>query len=250
VLAAALGNARGEGGIVTAPTSGYLQAVRFRELVRDAEHADGVVRLAYRPGQFILAGSTLAAVWPAQLSTTPLADAIRRAHHIGSQRTMQQDLEFAVDKLVQIALLALSSAVNNTFNALICLDWLGDGLRMLAEQPCDWLAHEDAHGTIRVISAPLAFNAIIEAAFSRIRFASGGNPTVVIHLMRTIARLAPALTSAEQRDALGAQADAAARLACSALTLDVDRAEVLRAYRATCAALGRRMIEAGVQTGS
>jgi uncharacterized membrane protein len=239
-LAATIENLHGDRAPVPATASGYLQAVRYRELVRSAQHVDGVVRLAYRPGQFVVAGSTLAEVWPAERGSTHLADDIRHAHIIGSQRTMQQDLEFALDKLVQIALIALSSAVNNTFNALICLDWLGDGLRMLAKQPSEWLGYLDARGTIRVITQPLPFGAITDAAFSKIRYASGGNPTVVIHLLHTITRLAPSLTSVEQRDALGAQADAAATLAISTVKLEVDRTAVLSAYRITCETLGRQ----------
>lgn len=228
-----------DGAPVIASRSGYLQAVNFQRLVHAAAHADGVVRLAYRPGQFVLEGSTLATVWPAELADAAFAGEVRAAHISGTQRTLQQDLEFAIDKLVQIALLALSSAINNTFNALICIDWLADGLRMLAEYPCDWLVYHDAKGVIRIITRPLPLPAIIVAAFSRIRYASGGNPTVVIHLVRTIAALAPFLTRPEQREALAAQADDAMETALNTLTLESDRSVVLRYYDQACKALGK-----------
>lgn len=227
------------GAHVTAWKSGYLQFVAFQHLVSAAEQAGGVIRQAIRPGQFVLAGSALADVWPPQLATSPLAGEIRRAHVIGSQRTLQQDLEFAIDKLVQIALVALSDAVNNTFNAIICLDWLADGLRMLAEQPGDKIAYCDAHGSIRIITQPLPFTAIIDAAFSKIRYASGGNPTIIIHLLWTIGRLAPFLTAPEQRDALLAQADEAVQTALYVLTLQSDRSDVLECYKQTCQSLER-----------
>jgi uncharacterized membrane protein len=228
-----------DGAPVIASSSGYLQAVNFQRLVHAAAHADGVVRLSYRPGQFVLEGSTLATVWPAELADAAFAGEVRAAHISGTQRTLQQDLEFAIDKLVQIALLALSSAINNTFNALICIDWLADGLRALAEYPCDWLVYHDAKGVIRIITRPLPLPAIIVAAFSRIRYASGGNPTVVIHLVRTIAALAPFLTRPEQREALAAQADDAMETALNTLTLESDRSAVLRYYDQACTALGK-----------
>src|SRR6185437_4304737 len=109
---------------VSATKSGYLQELAFRKLVRAANQAGAVVHLKYRPGQYILAGSVLAEVWPSQAidAGSQVARMIQRAHIVGSQRTMRQDLEFAIDKLEQIAMIGLSAAINNTFNVLICID--------------------------------------------------------------------------------------------------------------------------------
>ena len=52
--------------------------------------------------------------------------ALRQAHVTGPNRTLAQDLAFAIDQLVEIAIRALSPAVNDTFTALTCIDWLGD----------------------------------------------------------------------------------------------------------------------------
>ncbi len=226
---------------VTATKSGYLQELAFRKLVRAASQAGAVVHLMYRPGQYILAGSVLAEVWPPHAidAHSPLASAVQRAHIVGSQRTMRQDLEFAIDKLEQIALIALSASINNTFNALICIDWLADGLRMLAEKPSDWLVYHDVQGAVRVITQPLTLTSLIDAAFSKVRYASRGNPAVVIHLLRAIGRLAPFLAAPEQRDALAAQANAAVEEALHVLSLESDRAAVLDCYTSTCEVLGR-----------
>jgi uncharacterized membrane protein len=228
---------------VTATSSGYLQQVTFKALAQAAERAGGVVRLACRPGQYVLEGSVLADVWPAHGASSALTVAIQRAHVIGPQRTLQQDLEFAIDKLVQIALLALSIAINNTFNALICIDWLSDSIRMLAEQPSDWLVYHDQRGAVRVVTQPLPLTAIIDAAFSKIRYASNGNPTVLLHLLRTIGRLAPCMRTPEQREALAAQADAAAEVGLQSLTQEVDRSAVMECYTSTCHALGRTTMQ-------
>ena len=53
-----------------------------------------------------------------------VTDELRRAHVTGPQRTLPQDLAFAIDQLVEIAIRALSPAVNDTFTALSCIDWL------------------------------------------------------------------------------------------------------------------------------
>ena len=51
-----------------------------------------------------------------------------KAHVTGPHRTLVQDPVFAIDQLVEIAIRALSAAVNDTFTALTCIDWLSAGL--------------------------------------------------------------------------------------------------------------------------
>ena len=45
----------------------------------------------------------------------------------GGTRTLRQDPTFAIDQLVEYAIRALSPAVNDTFTAVTCIDWLSDG---------------------------------------------------------------------------------------------------------------------------
>jgi uncharacterized membrane protein len=52
---------------------------------------------------------------------------LSRAHVAGPVRTLSQDIAFAVDQLVEIAVRALFPAVNDTFTALTCIDWLASG---------------------------------------------------------------------------------------------------------------------------
>jgi uncharacterized membrane protein len=47
---------------------------------------------------------------------------------VGTQRTAEQDVEFAVDQLVEVAVRAMSPAINDPFTAIACLDWLRAGL--------------------------------------------------------------------------------------------------------------------------
>ena len=71
----------------------------------------------------------------------------------GLYRTLAQDLSFAVDQLVEIAIRALSAAVNDTFTALTCIDWLGESLCKIAAEWSPTQIHRDQAGEIRLISA-------------------------------------------------------------------------------------------------
>ncbi len=117
----------GPGGEVAAPRSGYLQYIQHRLLVRLAAELGVIIHLRYRPGHFLVQGHPYATVWPAD-AAAQVARELARAHVTGPYRTLAQDVSFGVDQLVEIAIRALSPAVNDTFTALTCIDWIGDSL--------------------------------------------------------------------------------------------------------------------------
>src|ERR1700687_2857129 len=100
--------------------------MRPETLVALATEKGAVIRLLHRPGHFLVGGHPMAMVWPLH-ATDAVSEALRRSHITGSNRTLAQDLAFAVDQLVEIAIRALSPAVNDTFTALTCIDWLRAG---------------------------------------------------------------------------------------------------------------------------
>jgi uncharacterized membrane protein len=122
------------GHVVTAPASGYLRFVRNATLVRIATECDAVIRLHYRPGHFLTKGRPMATVWPPEAADT-IGRRLESVHITGPLRTLSQDIAFGIDQLVEIAIRAQSPAVNDTFTAMTCIDWLGDSLCKIA---VDW----------------------------------------------------------------------------------------------------------------
>src|ERR1039457_1300560 len=122
------------GAIVPCAKSGYLQHVDHSALVTAAHAADALIVLKFRPGQFVLRGEPLAAIVPAE-KIGKLEAAIDRGVHIGRHRTLTQDSEFGIAQVVEIAIRALSPAVNDTYTGIACVDWLADALLTLAERP-------------------------------------------------------------------------------------------------------------------
>ncbi len=143
-----------DSGVVRATSSGYLQYVRMSTLIDISGRGHAVIRLLHRPGHFVVEGEPLADVWPAA-AAPGVARALGGAHATGPHRTLTQDLSFAVDQLVEIAIRALSPAVNDTFTALACIDWLGDGLGKIASRWRPVMVHRDATGHVRVIAVPV-----------------------------------------------------------------------------------------------
>jgi uncharacterized membrane protein len=194
------------GAEISATSSGYLQAIDHRRLVKIAGQAGAVVRIVHRPGHFVVKGRPLAVVWPPQASPG-VERALRRAHVVGANRTLAQDLQFAIDQLVEIAIRALSPAVNDTYTAITCIDWLGDAMCKLVSSGLPDGIYRDDHGEIRVIEVALSYDRVINRAFDKIRQAGTGMPAVGIRQLENLAKVAEYTTTAPQRDIVRRQAD-------------------------------------------
>jgi uncharacterized membrane protein len=223
------------GGVVRAAHSGYLQFIHYGTLVRIASNANAVIRLHYRPGHFLVQGDQLATVWPPRAADA-VTRSLERAHLTGPYRTLAQDLSFAVDQLVEIAIRALSAAVNDTFTALTCIDWLGESLCKIAAEWSPTQIHRDQAGEIRLISAAVSYQRIVERAYEKIRQASRGMPAVMIRQLDALERVMEYTTTAAQRDVLVEQARRIETSSSESVPEAADRADVTRSYEAVLAA--------------
>jgi uncharacterized membrane protein len=228
------------GATIPAPTSGYLQFVRYVTLVDIASKADAVIELLYRPGHFVVEGLPLARVWPADRADD-VAIALRRFHATGAHRTLMQDLPFAIDQLVEIAIRALSPAVNDTFTAMTCVDWLGDGLSKLTARWNPRVVHRDEVGYVRVLAAAPSYDRLVSRAFDKVRQAGRGMPAVMIRQLDALTRVMEHTTDEEQRDVLLKQAAMILRSSRESVSESGDFADVRQRYDALLAcAAGRR----------
>jgi uncharacterized membrane protein len=226
------------GGTVPAPSSGYLQFIRQETLVALATEKGAVIRLLHRPGHFLVGGHPMATVWPLQ-ATDAVSEALRRSHITGSNRTLAQDLAFAVDQLVEIAIRALSPAVNDTFTAMTCIDWLGDSLCKVTRRWRPIYIHRDAHGYVRVITAHVSYRRLVERAFEKIRQAGRGMPAVLIRQLEALEKIIDDTTLSEQRELLLEQATMIYRASEESVQEPSDRADVKRQYDDVAAAAAR-----------
>ncbi len=225
-----------DSGVVRAPSSGYLQYVSLRTLIDISARSNAVIRLLYRPGHFVVEGQPLADVWPAA-AAPGVARALGGAHATGPHRTLTQDLSFAVDQLVEIAIRALSPAVNDTFTALACIDWLGDGLCKLATAWHPATVHRDAAGHVRVISVTVGFRRLVERSHDKIRQASRAMPAVMIRQLEGLGKVMAYTTTSEQRDVLLEQAAMILRASEESVPEEADRIDVRRSYDTVLAAV-------------
>ncbi len=219
-----------DGAVVPSQVSGYIQYVGYAQLISIATRTDSVIRLEHRPGHYLATGRPLAFVWPRQ-AAPEVARALSKAHVTGPHRTLVQDPVFAIDQLVEIAIRALSAAVNDTFTALTCIDWLAAGLGRVSGRIIDEGIYRDSSGKVRLIEFDPSYARMVNRAFDKIRQGAQGMPAVLIRLIDSIGSIVLDTTGPEQRTVLRRQADMVLRLAEASVAEPNDLEEIRFRYR-------------------
>lgn len=233
---------------VRADSSGYLQAVDNDALMQIAVEKDLLIHLGFRPGDFITRGSILVTVWPGRRVDNALSSNINAIFITGPERTLEQDVEFAISQLVEIAVRALSPGVNDPITAITCIDWLGAALCQLANRKLSPSHRYDKQHRLRIICKPVAFENVVNEAFDMIRQNAQSIPTVSIHLLDTITTVAVQAHRKKDRAALLRQAAMVFHGCKKRLSADSDREALEASYKAVVNTLDEKTVRITVDT--
>ncbi|HXX45367.1 MAG TPA: DUF2254 domain-containing protein [Candidatus Acidoferrales bacterium] len=187
---------------ILSDVSGYIRYVDLKQLLAVATDHHLRVRLVRRVGQFVPAGVPLLMANKAENITTENRAAFRAAFDFGPSRTLQQDIEFGVLQIVDIALKAISPAVNDPTTAISCVDQLSRLLiRFTARQMPDAMLY-DLQGVPRVSIQWIDCERLLDSAFEQIRMYSKGDVAVSLRLLRALGDIATAGTDPSLRQVL------------------------------------------------
>jgi uncharacterized membrane protein len=192
---------------LTSPGSGYLRVLDDSALADWAAEHDAELNLETRPGDFVFPGSAIGSVTPAKLREAAQAQ-IAEAMILGQVRSVEQDLEYAVRQLVEIALRALSPGINDPFTAIGVLDQLGAALAGLAGRrlPSGRIWRD---GRLRLARPATTYEGLADAMFHMLRQAGATQPAVMIRLLEVLAATARVEQDLHRRAALARHADLA-----------------------------------------
>jgi len=222
---------------IRAGESGYLQRIDANSLLQEAQQRDLIVRVDCHPGQFLLEDDTVMRAWPADRADDRTRKNLSQTFTLEAHRTHEQDVEYGVDQLVEIALLGLSPGVNDPFTAMLCIDRLAEGLSHLARRTVPSPYREGKDGRLRVIAHPMELPKMIDAAFNQIRQNSKRSLAVMLRLLKAFRRLAGYVQDEESRAVLRQQAAIVYQQAEEAASAEYDRRSVVEAYEAAIQAI-------------
>lgn len=191
---------------VAADAAGYLQAVDGRGLFELGKARRLVIAMEPYVGDFILPGQPLATVSPPDAADEEVCGHIRKAFLLGPERTSEQDVEFGIVEVSDIAIKALSPGINDPTTAFHCIDRLSEILLEMGTRaaPSPWRTEQ---GQVHYLARHPTFERAVGLSFDQIRHFGASNPGIARKLLEVLTRLA-ALVPSARRPVLLAQARA------------------------------------------
>lgn len=199
-----------DGKHIYAKVSGYLVGIDYQRLMTLAQDHNLVINLPVKSGQFITQGHVIAQYLHGSGITEKdgIEDKIRNALMTGQSQTPVQDPEFAIRQLVEVAVRALSSGINDPFTAITCVDRLGDNIAFLMCRQFPAPQRFDEDGQIKLQLKVVDFQGVVDVSFNQVRQHGKTDIAVIIKLLMTLATLAKQVKTKEQATAIRDQASA------------------------------------------
>jgi uncharacterized membrane protein len=164
-------------------SSGIILAVNVSALIAEAQRADCIVELAPQVGDFVAVDDPLFYLY----GNAGAADdrRLRALVAFGTERTMEQDPLFAFRILVDIALKALSPAINDPTTAVLAIDQLHRLLRLVGLRSLRTAEFADYSGRPRLIFRTPDWENFVHITFREVRL-SGANSLQVVRRLRAM----------------------------------------------------------------
>jgi len=167
---------------------GYIQAIDNESVIAMATEHKLVVRLLQRPGDFVHKGSFVAEVYQStdnewkdaidEDSQTEITEELCNSLIVGSNRTPTQDIRYAFNELVEVAVRALSPGINDPFTAINCVDRISAALYELRACKTPSAYRVDDDDILRVIADPVPFAICLQSSLGVIQHYAEDSPMV------------------------------------------------------------------------
>jgi uncharacterized membrane protein len=176
-------------------SSGIVLAVNLNQLMAQAESSDSVIEFVPQVGDFVAEGEPLFNLYGSRAIDD---ETLRSTVAYGSERTMEQDPTFAFRIVVDIAIRALSPAINDPTTAVLAIDQLNRMLRIVGMHHLHADQIFDKSGRLRLIFRTPNWEDFVHLAFSEIRSCGSNNLQIVRRLRAMIQNLLQTLPEHRQ----------------------------------------------------
>jgi uncharacterized membrane protein len=176
-----------------------LEAVELEQLMRLASSGGGRIDLVAAVGDTVIEGMPLLHVFGAQQRVDE--EELRDALEMGAERTFEQDPKYAIRLLVDIAIKALSPAINDPTTAVQALDQIGDLLLRLGGRRLEVGSFRDDDGRVRLVIPFPSWDDFLHLGFEEI-LAYGAKSVQVMRRMNALVADMLTVLPVERRDGI------------------------------------------------
>jgi len=171
-----------------------IQTVRVEELLSLAREAGATIEVTAAVGDTILELSPLVRVYAAR---QPLDEhRLKSSFEIGDERTFEQDPKYALRLVVDIAIKALSPAINDPTTAVQALDQIEDLLIRLGHRQLDIGQYRDDQGALRLVVPFPTWDDFLRLALDEVRYCGASSVQVMRRMNALIDNLLKVLPAA------------------------------------------------------
>ena len=175
---------------ISSRRSGYIQFVDEERLLKLAIKSNASIYIHHAVGQFLSSGAPCMTISPAEAADAQLETAGLACFEIGPWRSMDVDVEFGFLQMVDIALKAISPAVNDPGTAICCIDRLCAMLLVAATLEPPITRVYDETGEVRLTRRQPSFTRLLEIAYSQIINYSKTDMAVSLRLLGALEDIA------------------------------------------------------------
>ncbi|ASN07430.1 hypothetical protein CFK40_16220 [Virgibacillus necropolis] len=177
--------------------SGYLQTVDFIPLIKEACKDDLIIRLEYKVGNFVFGSTPLLTYWKNNEETAIDEFKYKNMFHIGNTQTEIQDIEFSINKFVEIAIRALGNDDPKTATGTIYE--IGDLLINISRKAklTPYLTDKDYN--LRLILRNLYFDDYLYIGFASIRHYARDNVVITVELLKVLEAIAQGVSKRDSK---------------------------------------------------
>jgi uncharacterized membrane protein len=168
-----------------------IQAVDVAWLVQIAEASGGVIEMLGAVGDTVLESTPLLHVYGVEVPVDE--EKLRTGIELGEERTFEQDPKYAIRLLVDIAIKALSPAINDPTTAVQALDQIEDLLLRMGRQHLEIGKYHGSSGELRLIVPFPSWDDLLRLAFDEISAYGATSVQVMRRMNALLADLARAV---------------------------------------------------------
>lgn len=173
---------------VSGQSDGYIQEINYPKLLKITQENNCIACFEKVVGQFISTETRIVTVYsddPINHDET-LVQEIQQCIQIGSKKTEVQDFSFTIQKIVEIAIKALSPGINDPNTANHCLMIIGVLLRDLADTKKGYIVLREKNEQSFIVYEAYDFEVLLYDAYNQIVFYGQSDASVMIALFKSL----------------------------------------------------------------
>lgn len=185
----------GEKDVITSNQAGYVGLIDLNHLIHQAKKDEITIRFELYVGDYVIEDTPLFTYWKNGDQKEVDESNYRWCVKLRTERTGVQDIEFGIQKLVEIALRAISPAVNDPHTAINCINRIGTILKRLSQNHSNVVTLFDDEDVARIEMKQYDFTHYLYKGFYQIRHYGKEDvsvTTAILQVLRLLAETTPA----------------------------------------------------------